>query len=192
MSRRGLVLAALAWLAVVAMTSAVTWAVINDAGQRVLSESSPAVQLPATDAAPAPSSPAGPTRHARPRHSRPPSPSPAPRSSAPSAAGRPTAPAPTPSSPSPSASIPSPAPTSQTGRSATWQGRPGSVTVGCAAGGASLESASPSDGYRVQVGGRGPGEVEVTFRGGGLRVQVTAGCASGLPRFRTEGEGSDN
>jgi hypothetical protein len=184
MSRRGLVLAAVAWLAVVAMTSVVTWAVINDAGQRVLSESSPAVQLPGSDAATAPSSPAVPSR--RPRHSRPSSPSAAPRTSVPSSA--PTLP-----SPSPSSTTLSPALTSgTTGRSATWQGRPGSVTVRCAAGRASLESASPDDGYRVTVGGRGPGEVEVTLQGGGSKVQVTAGCASGAPRFRTETEGSDD
>ena len=192
MSRRGrLVLAALAWLAVVAMTSAVTWAVINDAGQRVLSESSPPVQLRGTDAAAPSSSPAGPSRRTRPRHSPAPSPSAAPRTSAPSPASSPTASTSTTRSPSPSSRTPSPAPTSQTGRSATWQGRPGSVTVRCVDGRASLESASPDDGYRVGVGGRGPGEVEVTFQGRGSRVQVTAGCASGAPRFRTEGEGSD-
>ena len=75
-------------------------------------------------------------------------------------------------------------------RGGTWQGGPGVVSVRCAGVQASLQSASPSDGYRVEVGGRGTEEVEVTFLGHGLQVQVQAHCVSGAPRFATETEGA--
>jgi hypothetical protein len=141
MSRRSVVLAVLAWVAVVAAASGVTWAVINAAGQQVLAggELPSQVQVP------------------------------------PSAPAKPTAPA------------PAPAPSQQ--RTRTWEGSAGSVTVRCSGRGASLQSASPDDGYGVEVGSRGPGEVEVTFKGGGGEVQVKGTCAAGTPRFSTQGRG---
>jgi hypothetical protein len=144
MSRRSVLLAVLAWVAVVAVASGVTWWVINAAGQQVLTGG----ELP------------GPTV-ASPRSS-PPSPQPTDRSTP-----------------------PVPAPSQQR----TWEGSAGSVTVRCSGRLASLQSASPDDGYRVEVGSRGPAEVEVTFKGGGREVQVKGTCAAGAPRFATESSG---
>ena len=105
-----LLLAVLAWVAVVAMASGVTWWVINAAGQQVLAGG----ELPAEVQSPATASPT----HAVP----------------PSAPATPT--------------IPGPAPSQQR----TWEGSAGSVTVRCSGLGASLQSASPDDGYGVEVG----------------------------------------
>ncbi len=80
---------------------------------------------------------------------------------------------------------PAPAPSQQR----TWEGSAGSVTVRCSGQGASLQSASPDDGYGVEVGSRGPAEVEVTFKGGGREVQVKGTCAAGAPRFSTQSSG---
>jgi len=137
MSRRSVLLAVLAWVAVVAVASGVTWAVINAAGQQVLAggELPEEVQVP-------PSTPATPT-------------------------------------------VPAPVPS----RQRTWEGSAGSMTVRCSGGEASLQSASPDDGYGVEVGSRGPAEVEVTFKGSGREVQVKGTCAAGTPRFSTRSRG---
>ena len=148
MSRRSVLLAVLAWVAVVAVASGVTWGVINAAGQQVLAGG----ELPAEVQSPATASPT----HAVP----------------PSAPATPT--------------IPGPAPSQQR----TWEGSAGSVTVRCSGLGASLQSASPDDGYGVEVGSRGPAEVEVTFKGGGREMQVKGTCAAGTPRFSTESSGT--
>ena len=141
MSRRSVVLAVLAWVAVVAVASGVTWGVINAAGQQVLAGGRLPAEVQSTHAVP------------------------------PSAPATPTAPAPVPS------------------QQRTWEGSAGSVTVRCSGQGASLQSASPDDGYGVEVGSRGPGEVEVTFKGGGREVQVKGTCVAGTPRFSTQSSG---
>jgi len=147
MSRRSVFLAVLAWVAVVAVASGVTWGVINAAGQQVLAGG----ELPAEVQSSAAVSPT----HAVP----------------PSASATPTARAPAPS------------------QQRTWEGSAGSVTVRCSGRRVSLQSASPDDGYGVEVGSRGPAEVEVTFKGGGREVRVKGTCAAGTPRFSTESSG---
>ena len=188
MSRRSLVLGVLAWVVVVISASAVTWAVIDAAGQQVLSASDvpPQAAVPDPSTAPTPPSPSPSRSVTRAPSVRTPSPAPSsdPTRTVP-------APAPTPSATRGPAS-PQSSPTRQTRPPATqqrtWEGPTGSVAVRCTGSTASLQSASPSDGYRVEVGSRGPGEVEVEFRGDERRVKVRAGCVAGTPRFSTENE----
>ncbi|QWZ09033.1 hypothetical protein KRR39_04175 [Nocardioides panacis] len=189
MTRRSLVLGVLAWVAVVISASAVTWAVIDAAGQQVLSASDVPPQAATPAEPPVPTASTGTIR-------------PSPRASA--TRSRTAGPVPTrTASPSPSPSAPTPrrspsGPPSPTGQSAppasqqrTWQGPAGSVAVRCSGTSASLQSASPSDGYRVEVGSRGPGEVEVRFRADEREVKVRAECVAGTPRFSTENRGGE-
>lgn len=187
MKGRTLVVAVLAWLGVVAIGSGVTWLVIDSAGQRVLAESAPApVAGPTQDLFP--SGPVGPSRLPRPS-------SPGTGPSAPASSAAPTTPAP---GGRPSQSPTSPRATSQEpGRTTspepsyqqrTWRGSPGSVVARCSGQTVSLQSATPADGYRVEVGGRGPTEVEVTFKGNGREVKVRARCSGGVPSFGGEGD----
>ncbi len=91
---------------------------------------------------------------------------------------------------------PAPRPTSSPAtQQRSWRGAPGSVLVRCAGGAATLQSTTPNDGYRVEVGSRGPQEVEVIFRGNGPEVKVRGECARGVPVFSTEttvGSGGDD
>ncbi len=196
MSRRSLLVGVLAWLAVVVVTSVITWTVIDAAGQQVLTTSDlptqarppePDTRIDVPTQSPAPRGSRSP--HASP--SRPPSSPRVPTSgpAAPPSSSAPRTPTPTHSAPSQPAQ-PQQSPDRSVQR--TWQGGPGTTTVRCSGSRASLQSATPNDGYRVEVGGRGPGEVEVTFQGGGRQVQVTAVCVSGGPRFSTETETSDD
>jgi hypothetical protein len=67
------------------------------------------------------------------------------------------------------------------------------VSASCTGSSVRLVSATPADGYRVEVGSRGPGEVEVTFQRAdeSSQTQVKAVCSSGSPRFSTEVERED-
>ena len=64
----------------------------------------------------------------------------------------------------------------------------------CTGGRISLRSATPSDGYRVETGSRGPQEVEVSFRGGDDvgQVQVKGVCRAGAPSFAAQTERGDD
>ncbi len=188
----------LVWAALVVVGSFVTWAVIDAAGQQVLAgQDVPAVTAtlepaPAatTRAAPGPTASPTPRRHHhRHRHA----------TAAPSAPAPTTASSPAPSQPVPAApahprtsASPSPQPHRTPAVSRTWHGSSGTVTVSCTGRAGRLESATPADGYRVEIGSRGPGEVEVTFKAGETReVQVHAVCSGGSPRFSVEGSGSE-
>ncbi|GAB3589727.1 hypothetical protein GCM10027446_02910 [Angustibacter peucedani] len=64
----------------------------------------------------------------------------------------------------------------------------GRVTVRCTGRDASLRSAAPSDGWRVEVELRGPEQVKVRFTtaaGGGRESEVEAECEDGTPVFST-------
>jgi hypothetical protein len=63
------------------------------------------------------------------------------------------------------------------------------VTVSCTGASARLVSASPADGWRVEVGSRGPGEVEVELKQSGeegAETHVKSRCSGGEPRFFVE------
>ena len=54
-----------------------------------------------------------------------------------------------------------------------------------------LVAAQPDAGFAVEVGSRGPGEVEVSFHGSGddgRETQVKGACVGGTPRFSAESE----
>jgi hypothetical protein len=72
----------------------------------------------------------------------------------------------------------------------TWAGSAGSVTARCAGGTISLVSATPADGWRMEVEDRGPGRVRVELRSGDdgeeREVEVRAECSGGVPGFRVD------
>ena len=168
--RRSVLFGAVVWALVVAASSAVTWAVISSAGQQVLTDTSAVSGTTASrvgrslmSLAHAPAA----TLSARPTHRLSPTPSPSAR-------------------PSPTA-VPVPPAT----RSATpstrrvWQGDQGTVVARCSGGDVTLQSATPNNGYRVQVN-PGAGRLAVLFEpldrpGPGTRVDAT--CVSGTVRF---------
>ena len=181
MRRRAVLTGVLAWVLVVAVASGVTWAVIEGAGQNLLAGEDPVAETQPVPAAAAsesvrPSQPsASPSRHRRPR---------------PVASGKPRAaeasPTPVPSRP---ASTASPPPrTSDSGDKGverTWEGPPGLVTVRCDGFRTTLLSATPSNGYRVEVD-RGAVRIKVHFESASREYKVEARCAGGVPRFAVE------
>ena len=189
MRRRTVVAAVLVWAGVVAATSGVTWVVIDAAGQQVLSQDAP-LPLPVATAATSPvdllpptelTASAGPADEEGPTGA-----DSSPRAGS-SLSSEPSPSSPVSSeSPEPPAASPLPA-----ARERTWQGAAGTVAVRCLGGDASLRSASPSDGYGVEIGSRGPSEVEVTFRTRGdpdTEVHVKAVCVAGAPSFTSRVE----
>lgn len=170
--RRSLLWGLVAWVLVVALASGVTWAVIDRAGQTVLSGDVPLIT--------APDLPAG---------RQPPTPSAAPESAAVSPSSSPPAEPSSPGSSRPAVTTSSAPPARTTGSvERSWEGEPGTVLVRCTGSVADLRSATPSDDYRVDVESRGPREIEVKFKGGGSEIKVKAKCDEGVPRFRTEGD----
>ncbi|NUS51781.1 MAG: hypothetical protein HOQ22_12185, partial [Nocardioidaceae bacterium] len=71
---------------------------------------------------------------------------------------------------------------------AGWRGRAGYVSVRCQGSSISLQSASPDDGYSVDVRERGPEEVEVRFEGGEHEARVRAECVDGRARFDVDND----
>ncbi len=214
MTRRSWTVAGLAWLAVVVVVSVVTWTVINAAGRDVLGTTSAGDALPSPStpsAAPSTTPSSGPGGASpRPRATRP-----ATAGGVGSSAGAATAsPAGTPSGrPTPavrdeggaddsattqhsstggsgSTPPPDPQPVAQT---RTWRGAAGTVVARCDGDTISLQSATPADGWGVDVGSRGPEEVEVEFSTGDgsseQQTKVRAECSGGAPRFSSQSEG---
>lgn len=214
MVTRRILLAVLAWIGVVAVTSAVAWATINAAGQRVLSpaETLPPVEaptlVPSSDAEsrlptpkatptkrpPRTSSPrTGPPRTESPRIGAPRTGSPGTETSGPSTStpsGGTTSRSPD-AEPEPSPrrdAEPSPRPerSGDDSERRTWQGAAGSVTVRCDGSRVSLQSATPNNGYSVEIRERGPEEVEVRFESEDREVDVEAFCENGTPEFSVD------
>ena len=115
---------------------------------------------------------------------------------------RPTEPTRRPASttPAPRSSTVAPPPAAQP-QERTWAGRAGSVTARCTGGTISLVSATPADGWRMEVEDRGPSRVRVELRsldrsredgddhsgsGDGDEVEVRAECSGGVPGFRVD------
>jgi hypothetical protein len=86
----------------------------------------------------------------------------------------------------------------------TWQGAAGRVIASCTGATISLVAAQPNNGWRVEVGDRGPEELSVKFElteeDEGERtsdrsvagevfdeVEVHAQCAGGVPSFSVDG-----
>lgn len=111
-----------------------------------------------------------------------------------------TAPPPTPSSsrsPSRSAGPSGSSSGSPTGPSVvrrTWQGAGGLVIASCRGPVISLVSSSADAGFRVEVKGRGPEELELGFQGQGeegRETELKARCEAGTPVFEVTTSGDD-
>ena len=66
-------------------------------------------------------------------------------------------------------------------RTATFSDPGGTITVRCSGEQVELLSASPSDGYRGDVGSAGPAQVSVTFLSRDWSYQIDARCSGGRP-----------
>ena len=174
MRRRTVLTGLVVWTVVVAAVSAITWAVIDATGQDLLAGGSPV-----TDAAPVLASSATPaeSRSRRPR-------------THPTKESTPATPPATPPTPARTAPSPSTVPTVPTGRARTWSGPAGVLSVRCDGATISLLSASPSNGYRIEVD-RGSEQIEVHFRSSAREYQVKALCSAGTPRFQVESGGDE-
>ena len=161
-------LAAVLWCLVVVVGAAVVWQAIDAAGRGIFSGEAGPVVTPTPSTTPS-------------DDARTPEPEPSRSSSVPSPSDTTTD-----ASPSPSTSEPS-APSTQ---SRAWQGREGRVEVRCSGVSASLVSASPADGYAMEVDKRGPDEVRVEFSRGDQELRVDARCAGGVPAFEADQSGS--
>lgn len=188
MRGRAVLTGVLAWVLVVAVASGVTWAVIESAGQNLLAGEDPvaetvAVPTPAqTEGAQSPQPSTKASKHRRPE------PSPSARPSR--AAASPTAvPSRSATTAEPPPRDPAPAPADQ-GVERTWEGPPGLVTVRCDGSRTTLRSATPNDGYRVEVD-RGTERIEAHFESASREYKVEARCSGGVPRFAVEGGGED-
>ncbi len=193
MGLRSWLMAAGLWVGIVAAVAVATWSVIDSAGGQVLADPSYDSGTSVPGAAPGelitalPPTKRSETRKddARPRPTRQPAATPTSESTA------------TPALPVPAATTPSRS-SSSAPRSVTrtWQGGAGSVSVRCLGTRISLESASPGDGWRLEVEQRGPEEVKVQFErgetdgedsGGEEREgELKARCRGGEPRFEAD------
>jgi len=159
--RSTVLLGGLVWLAIVAIVSAITWFLIDAAGRDVLT-SGQASTLPTAGGNASQDTPSG-----TPGGDRTSSPGTAsPRSTATPDTTAPVVPG--------------------TVQVRAWQGAAGTVVARCAGSAVTLQSATPTDGWRIEVKERGPREIEVEFeQNGGSegRTRVDGGCAGGVPRF---------
>jgi hypothetical protein len=170
MMRRSVVVGLVAWVSVVTVASGVTWAVIDTAGQEVLSEDAVATAVPELTEAVSSTPPSA------------------------SASGGSVRRSGTPESPSVASPPPSPATSGgarpvQEYTDRTWHGTPGTVVARCTGSAADLRSATPNDDYYVEVESDGEREVEVKFESAsGHEVKVKVDCAGGAPRFKVESD----
>ena len=177
------------WLAV----SLVAGAVDGDPS-RVLS-----AEAVASAAGEEPPSPVTPHAASSPSHAPTPTHSPAAtHSRSPKPAGSPSssqhvAPSPHPTHTTPHhSSTPKPAPThnASSTQTKTFAVTGGTVAAACTGSAISLRSAQPADGWRVEVGDRGPEHLEVKFRSGDQETEVEVHCSAGVPVL--SGDGSDD
>ncbi len=202
MRRQSWLVAGGIWLAVVAAVAIATWSVIDSAGRDVLADPAGGGLAPAPGAssvAPMPTEPSVRVRASG-------SPKPSPRSGGsqgPRALASLVAPFSPVATPSGGATSPSASSAPQPGRSSaptsqsrTWQGPAGTVTTRCSGPRISLASASPRDGWGMEIDKRGPQEVEVKFdrgetdsedsdgsEGGERETEVRARCRGGAPSY---------
>lgn len=176
MRRRTLLTGVLVWVLVVVAASAVTWTVIDGAGEDLMAngEQVETQPVPLTPAAPSAGGSAS-SRPGTPHRSRTPRPSP---STSPSTSTVPSTPGPT-------------AAASPRGVERVWQGQPGLLSVRCEGVRAYNRGATPNNGYRVEVEHSGTPELEVTFKSATREYKVSARCLGGVPRFALEGGGGE-
>lgn len=179
------------WLGVVAVGSGITWLVIDQVGRQVAIEEANGDSPVAGAAVTTPAPSASPSASAPPGGSATPRPSPgSTRSTTPGAVVTATPGTSTKPTAEPPAAKPPRTPTPDTSRTVTrtWSGSGGRLTVSCTGARAALVSASPADGWRVEIGDRGPDEVEVEFKQGeeGAETHVKSRCSAGEPRFSVE------
>lgn len=189
MKARTLIVGAALWLGVVAVGSGITWLVIEQVGRNVVSGQDPS-GTSAVTGVPVPSSPPStstptPSASAVPRST----PSATPATTAPRPTSHTSKPAPTPATPG-GKSPRTTDPVTPRKVTRTWSGSAGHLTVSCSGSRVELVSASPSDGWRVEIGSRGPEEVEVEFKQGGegAETHVKSRCSGGEPRFDMESD----
>lgn len=186
MSRRAWVVAGLAWLGVVVVVSALTWTVIESAGEGVLRDPEPVTVVVAGADSESPATEPTPSRSAtkRPNDSDSVDASPAPGAAA-------TSEPPSPSASSTRKPSPDPGPTPAATHVRTWRGAAGLVSVRCSGSRASLQGASPAAGWHVEVEARGPEAVVVELKTVGeaeREVKVAARCVGGQPHFTVESD----
>lgn len=186
MLRRAALAAVAAWLAVVLVGATAVWAVISRAGEDLVTgESQPG--LAQSSAAPLTTlAPPGPLEH---RRSASASPRPSPRGGGtPSSSPSSTVPAPTPTSPlssGPAGSDP-PQPT-QTSKTATWNGRPGTVSVTCRPDGTRGSYSVYARSGWVAETEQEHGGLEVHFHHSSSgEVELKAFCGGAGPRFEVD------
>jgi hypothetical protein len=190
--RRAVLTGVLAWVLVVTVASGVTWAVIEGAGQSLMAGGDPVAETrpvpgPAlSESAESPQPSAKPSKHGRPRPSASSTPSRAAASPTAVPSRRPGTTAAPPRSPAPASGDSS----EDNGVERTWEGPPGLVTVRCDGSRTTLRSATPNNGYRVEVD-RGSTRIEVHFESASREYKVEARCFDGEPRFAVEGGGED-
>lgn len=183
MRRRAILTGVLAWVLVVAVASGVTWAVIDGAGQNLLAGEDPVAETPAVPGPAASQSDQSPQASAKPsKHRRPRTTSTTPSGNAVLPTVAPSRPATT-AAPSPRSSGPA---AEDKSVERTWEGPPGLVTVRCDGSRTTLRSATPNNGYRVEVD-RGTDRIEVHFESASREYKVEARCSGGVPRFAVEG-----
>lgn len=76
----------------------------------------------------------------------------------------------------------------------TWSGSGGSVIAECTGSRIGLVAAQPDGGFAVDVGSRGPEQVEVSFHGRGeeeRESEIHALCVGGTPRFSADSNRED-
>jgi hypothetical protein len=186
------------WLGVVLVGSGLTWLVIDQVGRHVVTGQEPGEDAPVAGTSVTTSVPSS-TASATPRRSATPGPSSRPSRVPSSGAAVTAVPGATPHTatrtpvPAPATTRPprtqAPAPPQPQTVTRTWSGTGGRVTVSCTGADARLVSASPADGWRVEVGSRGPREVEVELKESaeeGAETHVKSRCSGGEPRFSVE------
>lgn len=197
--RRAVIVIAAVWVAVVMVGSTMVWAVISRAGREVAAVSDPNT-VPGTTlhrASDAPSVHPGDTITHRPHHGhhdggddeQPGGDDPSsPVTSDPSSSTGTS----TPGQPKPSRE-PSSSPAGPTPVQATWNGRPGTVTLECTGPTRTDLVVVPADGWRWEVDDPTSSSVTVKFQrvGGDSEFEVKSYCVAGQPHFRVESSGEN-
>ncbi len=187
-TRRTVLVAFIAWVAVIAVGSTLVWTVISRVGED-LTTADPGVLRTAGAVSTVPATQPGVRLTRRPHPTRSASSAPTTASSAPAPVITPIVPTPVTSSAGQPTTHPTSQPSAQpSAQRRTWQGPGGFVAAVCHGRSISLDAAQADSGFRVVVEDRGPEQVHVNFRGQGdegRETEVQARCQGGTPVFST-------